>query len=117
MQLLYNQNSENPLFDGTISAMQWRSAKLSVPRTYQFTYDNINRLTSAQYTGIYGEKYSTAYSYDSNGNILTLRRKGQFTDLNYGVIDQLSYTYHGNQLIGVNDNSGNSLGFSRQVKH
>ena len=49
---------------------------------------------------------STSYSYNKNGNIETLTREG---------IDNLTYTYKGNQLLSVDDQEGNEFqnnGFS-----
>ncbi len=49
-------------------------------------------------------KYNTQYSYDKNGNIETLSRMGQLGGSNsYDFIDNLTYSYSGNQLKYVND--------------
>ena len=51
-----------------------------------------------------GGDYKTTYNYDLNGNIKTLTRKGIIDDnKNSGTIDDLTYTYTGNQLLAVND--------------
>ncbi|MDO5526203.1 MAG: hypothetical protein Q4F85_09005 [Prevotella sp.] len=48
-------------------------------------------------------KVSDKYTYDSMGNILTLKRNGlQYGDT-YGLVDNLTYTYNGNQLIKISD--------------
>jgi RHS repeat-associated protein len=72
--------------------------------SYSFTYDGANRMLDAIHgTGAYTEKVS---SYDRNGNIMGLQRYGN------GLIDNLTYTYNGNQLTQVEDATGNSAGFS-----
>ena len=45
-------------------------------------------------------------SYDKNGNIQALQRYGN------GLIDNLTYTYSGNQLTKVEDATGNTAGFN-----
>ena len=52
--------------------MQWGQAGKT--RAYNFTYDNLSRLKSAVYSG--DGNFSTAYSYDKHGNMLTLQRYG-----------------------------------------
>ncbi|MDX2248696.1 MAG: RHS repeat-associated core domain-containing protein, partial [Bacteroidia bacterium] len=84
-----------------------------------FTYDPMNRLTSAKYR----EKTSSSWNvnsgrydvtnlvYDRNGNIKSLQRKGMTNPAAdppaYGVIDNLSYTYENsgksNRLQRIND--------------
>ena len=41
--------------------------------------------------------------HDLNGNILGLQRYGQLSSGGYGLLDDLSYTLHGNQLRSVDD--------------
>ncbi|RYU93031.1 DUF6443 domain-containing protein [Emticicia agri] len=93
-------------YDGNIGKQTWQSAQNNTPvglRAYTFTYDPISRLKSATYAGINGENYSLAdLTYDKNGNIKTLRRKG-LNDGSFGDIDNLTYTYSGNTLLGVTD--------------
>jgi hypothetical protein len=63
-------------------------------QTYTYTYDNLNRLTHAVFAQ---DKYNETLTYDINGNIQSLQRKGRAGEV-YTTIDQLSYTYHGNRL-------------------
>jgi RHS repeat-associated protein len=90
-------------FIGNISQMRW--AQAGQWKTYDFTYDNLSRLKSANYTG--NGNFSTAYSYDKHGNMMTLQRygkKGVGTNVaDYGLIDNLTMTYNGNQMKAVND--------------
>ncbi|MDX2250642.1 MAG: hypothetical protein SF052_27920, partial [Bacteroidia bacterium] len=88
-------------------------------RYFAFTYDPMNRLTSAKYR----EKTSSSWNvntsrydvtnliYDRNGNIKSLQRKGMTNPVAdppaYGVMDNLSYTYENsgksNRLQRIND--------------
>ena len=82
--------------------MDWKAGE--VPHYYTFTYDGVNRMLDATHgAGLYTEKVT---SYDKNGNIKGLQRYGN------GLIDNLTYTYSGNQLTRVDDATGNSAGFS-----
>ena len=103
-------NSPNQSFNGNISRFMWHLTSSSATRGYDFVYDNLDRLTSATY----GEseslqtnrnRYSTSYTYDKNGNILTLTRKGLQDGGSYGFIDNLSFTYTGNQVTRIEDSS------------
>jgi hypothetical protein len=72
-------------------------------RNYLFTYDGLNRLKTANFSGLTGENYSLAnINYDKNGNINTLQRSGK-KDGAFGLMDNLSYTYSGNRLSSVSD--------------
>jgi len=113
-------------FNGNISEVMWQTkgrSDLRVLRGYAYNYDNANRLTEAQYRtyeydgnwGDYGWSTTSsnfsvpAVQYDANGNITRLDRKG-LTNVprpgvpaEYGDLDQLSYYYDGNQLVGVDE--------------
>jgi RHS repeat-associated protein len=73
---------------------------------YTFAYDKLNRITSANSTG---NRYNTSYTYDINGNILTLNRNGLISGSNFGSIDALQYGYlnggNSNQLMYVNNHA------------
>jgi len=69
---------------------------------YNFAYDGANRITAADFSG--SGQHNTSYTYDKNGNIESLTREGRHGGSNlYGDIDNLTYTYNGNQLLSVND--------------
>ncbi|MEL6635038.1 MAG: hypothetical protein AAFQ83_26475, partial [Bacteroidota bacterium] len=80
---------------------------------YGYSYDGLNRLKHAEHGTqdasthwSHDSKYSSSYTYDLNGNILTLQREGLTVggaSPNYGTIDDLTYSYAGNQLMGVSD--------------
>ena len=87
--------------------MSWKCGSSSTVRSYQFLYDNQNFLTWATYleNNTANSRYTTRYVYDSMGNITTLWRYGLRDNNTYGLIDNLSYTYNGNQLVTVTDGS------------
>jgi len=117
-----NGQSVSGSFDGNISAISWNSdndpttagIQGGAESIYGYTYDDMNRLTDADYatkngstwTGSGGNFDMTA-SYDDNGNTNNLTRKADGT-----TIDDLSYTYEANtnQLKGVADASTNPEG-------
>jgi RHS repeat-associated protein len=86
-------------YNGNISRMQWGQAGKT--RTYNFSYDNLSRLKAATYTG--DGNFNTAYSYDKHGNMLTLQRYGLTAAATYGMIDNLTMNYTGNQMKAVSD--------------
>ena len=98
--LTYNNGSNG--FNGNITAMNWTANGSS--HSYAFTYDGMNRMLNATHgTGAYTEKVT---GYDKNGNITGLQR------YNSSLVDNLTYTYNGNQLTKVEDATGNSNGFA-----
>jgi RHS repeat-associated protein len=116
-QINYN-NSTDPLkalFNGNISQTLWKTTSVNttanpVSNIYTYDYDALNRLTS----GIDNTtNYNESLSYDKNGNIMSILRKGN-TDVNattFGTMDNLTYTYDaGNKLTKVED-SGSTEGF------
>ena len=103
-------NMSNPLYSqtltygygGNISSQQW--VQDSKTRKYTYTYDGLNRLTHAAYTG--DGNYTANYSYDNMGNITSLKR------YDVSLVDNLTYTYNGNQLTKVEDATSNAFGFA-----
>jgi hypothetical protein len=119
--LYYESGATNNRWNGNISRIDWSGMTgAGKTRTYNYTYDNPNRLTAATYTASGEANWFTVngMTYDANGNIQTLRRRGQLTSpAGYGEIDSLTYWYesnlafdeYSNKLIGVNDlHSSNS---------
>ena len=105
------------LYNGNISETFWKTASDLNERAYGYKYDNLNRLTNAVYekNGLTTSAYDENLSYDKNGNIIKLIRKGDY-DPQVGNldIDDLVYTYttNSNQLSKVEDNSNNTSGFN-----
>ena len=91
--------------------MGWSNSKLSVNEFYDFSYDELNRLTDAKYSVLLGfgsSSYDTSYSYNKLGGIVSLRRKGymDFMPLVGATIDDLTLEYTGNRLKRISDAAG-----------
>ena len=103
--LFYNESHDGntPRWGGDISAMDWKAD--SKTRGYVFSYDGLSRLTQASYSenGTGNGHYNTEYTYDKMGNILSLTRYGLRDNNQYGLIDNLTFTYNGNQVTRVED--------------
>ncbi|SMD32304.1 RHS repeat-associated core domain-containing protein [Reichenbachiella faecimaris] len=120
MEFFYTENeASNKLYDGNIAAVRWNKMGDEGASMYDYTYDKANRLTAADYkmkgvdwgsNAIQQNFYSTTTDYDLNGNITTLNRNG--LDGTMTSIDQLSYTYQGNQMQAVTDAAGHEAGFN-----
>jgi RHS repeat-associated protein len=67
---------------------------------YTFSYDVLSRLKSM--TSPDGN-HNTTYNYDRHGNITSLQRYGLQNGGGYGLIDDVSFTYTGNQLKSASD--------------
>lgn len=110
--LCYNQSNDSlyprtSLFSGNISAQSWQCGN-EVKHGYHFTYNSQSMLTDSEYSE--GDRlndgrgnYDESLSYDKMGNVQSLLRSGLLDDGSYGLIDNLSYNYHGNQLLKVDD--------------
>lgn len=120
--------------NGNIAGMTWNApdnnSTLAHPlsqikRGYAFKYDDYNRLANARYINsensdvipdisVYNpsRNYTSSYTYDLNGNPLTVSAKG-LTDrrigvgnketLRFGTVKQMEITRHGNQIATVTD--------------
>jgi RHS repeat-associated protein len=119
MELHYNDYGSR-LYNGNISATHWKTASDHAKRRYNYYYDDLNRITSAYYSA-WGQNSRFnlgSLSYDKNGNIQRLYRKGAVVSepeisrsIDYGTLDYLNYTYNGNQLTKVEDNGNDHYGF------
>ena len=115
----YNKQIEGsggaePLYNGNISQIKWKTANDLIKRGYAFEYDALNRLNDAHNrkgaTLTTFDHYSMEADYDKNGNILTLERKGHTNSgaTSFGTMDDLSYFYDsGNRLLKVADAASN----------
>ncbi len=114
--LEYN-TATNPLYNGNIAATSWQTANDNVIRSYNYTYDALNRITS----GISNDgRYNLSnISYDKMGNILSLQRTGAIVENidptkseHFGMMDNLGYSYDaGNKLLKVTDTGNTTFGF------
>jgi RHS repeat-associated protein len=115
----YNDAEEaEKLYNGNISETYWKTANDNILRSYQYTYDHLNRLTKATYKWpniAHADSFMESVRYDKNGNITKLRRYGDSDDVSYAfVIDDLQYTYdttNKNRLLKVTDYSSVPQGF------
>ncbi|MCV9387439.1 RHS repeat-associated core domain-containing protein [Reichenbachiella ulvae] len=106
MTLKY-QDATNPQYNGNIGEMSWRSlgGTNTTTQTYKYSYDHVNRIKTAVYsssnTGLNGDFTVNGISYDANGNIKSLRRY-----MDGSEIDELTYSYETgspNRLAKVTD--------------
>lgn len=104
-------------YNGNISQQKWKGPLAETPNGFIYSYDKLNRLLNSlslekpgsiwTLSGKYDERNIT---YDKNGNINTLLRYD-----NGVAIDNLLYTYSGNQLTKVEDVGDVMLGFKNGV--
>ena len=109
------------LYTGNIAGTVWKSKGDGEKRKYDYSYDNVNRLTAAGFaqwvsgtgssatfnTTVSGMDFSVSnLTYDYNGNIMSMSQKG-WKLTNSDFIDQLTYTYlpNSNKLQNVIDAS------------
>lgn len=76
-ETLCYQDGTSPQWSGNISSMLWKAGSESGDRRYDFTYDGLSRLKSADYSepSVTGA-FSETYSYDRNSNLTALSRYG-----------------------------------------
>ena len=105
--LLYETSLGTPAYNGNISSMVWQAGDETAIRGYNFSYDGLDRLTTAAYhenlieiNDHFTEKVT---GYDKNGNITGLQRYGQTSASAYGLIDNLTYTLDGNRPTRIDD--------------
>lgn len=106
-------------YNGNISYVETKTRNDNTSKGYRFYYDHLNRLTDADFfdsplltSTISLGHYKESLSYDKNGNILSIDRNGELIDNQPIEIDELTYTYTGNQLQSVADATNNADGFN-----
>jgi RHS repeat-associated protein len=121
--IIAGTNYTTPQYNGNIGGTIWKSVGDPEKRKYDFTYDNANRLTAADFNQRFGATWAKAdpgnaannidfsvsgLSYDANGNILSLQQKGWKAG-GSGFIDQLTYAYYNsnasNRLLAVTEST------------
>lgn len=105
-----SHNNSQAQYGGNISAVDWKIGGASDngrTRGYSFRYDKMSRLIKADYfeNGQASDHYSTAYGYDLMGNITSIKRNGLLDDDEFGLIDDLTLSYQGNQMVKVYDDA------------
>ena len=87
----------------------------NVLRGYDFAYDGLNRLEESAYgEGADLSQSKSHYSehvlsYSPNGSIERLQRYGKKNNGTFGLIDDLTYAYNGNQIKSISDKAGSLL--------
>ena len=112
-------------YNGNLTGQTWRGRD-GVQRAYGYVYDPLNRLLQGDFVARHASAAATPntaglwkaeednyrmsfVSYDDNGNIRTLRRRGLLANATraaakqYGPVDHLAYAYQGNRLQAVDD--------------
>ena len=100
--LHYNDLTNNQLYSGKISRMDWNTKNDQYRNYYQFIYDGIGRLTEGRFRGSRTNN-SELIQYDQMGNVIQLARRGTLDNGKQGFIDRLTLSYDGNQLVKVSD--------------
>lgn len=111
--IIAGQSYANPQLNGNIAGTTWKSRGDAEKRKFDYYYDNVNRLVSAdfnQYTSssfnkTAGIDFSVSnLKYDAAGNINSMKQMG-WKLTGSESIDQLKYTYpsNSNQLQQVYD--------------
>ena len=107
--LSYNNiSSGTKSYNGNISSVYWWTQSSALKNGYVFQYDGLSRLISAKSTfnsAATTNYYNVSVSYDMQGNIMSLIRRGKQDDGTYGEIDHLIYTYNGNQVTHISDSA------------
>ena len=92
-------------WNGSLSEWEWQYGT-NAAMMYGLTYDGLNRFTGAvqkqkngnTWSALSGDYVEKGLTYDCNGNLLTLQRTAGGS-----VVDNLAYTYTGNQLTGLSE--------------
>lgn len=112
--LTYADGLGESYYNGNISTIKWKNNNYSKARGYKFYYDNLNRLTTANYSE--GDAFTDALNnydeivnYDINGNITSLVRHGKKQDGIFGVVDSLKISLSGNQIQNVTDDAEENI--------
>lgn len=109
--LHYTDGTGIPCYNGNISSMTWKTGDEQDMRGFRFAYDELDRLTNAEYgenenLSSHPNRFNEQITgYDKMGNILGLKRSGRTAVDDYGLVDNLSFKYSGNQLQSVKDNA------------
>jgi len=119
MEVKYdNAGASNSIYNGSISQVQWKNLIPNTGlKTYNYTYDNLNRLKSAVFTNSNNPSHNASFfenvNYDLNSNITYLHRSGDvLSDSNLEWMDLMNYKYDGNQLKKIEEQGHTYAGYS-----
>ena len=122
------------LYNGNISETAWNSVSEWTPpgtstseseiiRAYTYVYDDLNRITEGLFSKASGVDHDGYFNlrevdYDRNGNIAVLRRSGYKESTNAWMnnMDNMAYTYKGNQLEDITENGNRYEGFANESR-
>lgn len=121
MELVYEKTTTNigvNRFDGNLAGISWKTKGDKIHRKFEFGYDNLGQFTTATFrqkntSGAVWTNdkadFTSASSYDINGNIKTFTQKGIVPGTGIVQMDNLIYTYDktnelSNKLIRVTEN-------------
>jgi RHS repeat-associated protein len=118
----FSGKNVTPKYNGNITEVDWRAVETVgvnpslTPKRYGYAYDSMNRVTAGYYQNPgnpYSKENTESLSYDLNGNISSLYRTSvaEYGSNTATVIDNLNYTYTGNQATNINDISQNPTGY------
>ena len=99
-----------PCYNGNLSGARYKYGDNTL-YGFDYTYDSLNRLTKSRYgdnptmNSGRNNAFTEDFTYDNMGNVTSLMRNGKKDDGTYGLIDDLTFSYNGNQLEYV-DNAG-----------
>ena len=105
-ELVYERggNTDVVQFNGNVTDQYWRNWGQD-EQSYQYKYDEADRLINAVHSGPYSTK---SIKYDGNGNLTDLQRFTQGAAA-AKKMDFLQYSYQGNRLTKVKERSGGDL--------
>ncbi|WP_211303474.1 DUF6443 domain-containing protein [Chitinophaga ginsengisoli] len=119
MELFYENGFSAPRLDGNTSGVTWRrKGDPDEWHAYGYTFDNVSRLTKADYTQNTSGNWTNDVAdykvsvpqYDENGNIKTMKQDGMLAGSVKTGVDDLTYfnknSEYSNQLSGVTDVQG-----------
>ncbi|KQK24941.1 hypothetical protein AR438_13510 [Chryseobacterium aquaticum] len=113
-----------PRYNGNIAEVDWKTAASENEslKTYGYVYDDMNRLSAGFYqdaTNPSLREYYEKVTYDSNGNMMSMKRTGQRRGPTAQLIDDLSYHYENgnasNRLQKVTETIPLSFGYPYQA--
>lgn len=103
-QKIKYDDASTPYYNGNIAETEdtyFGNNKL----TRRYSYDQLNRLVSRTSS----DSYNTSYTYNLNSSPVMIQRHGITSDLNTGLVDDITLTYDGNRPCRVYDDAGWSI--------
>lgn len=105
---LLRETATNEQQSGNIGSIEWKNTSNGEVHKYDYIYDDLGRLTNSQYSSSANDTkdcYNEKVEYNRNGSITSLLRRGMMNNGTFGLIDNLTINYDGNQLQNVMDDA------------